>query len=387
MLVLRRALSGGVCGAAAVALLAGGDDARLPSCDNHSDLRQMARQIDELEQSLGRFQRAQRPSSAASTSAAAANGSTTAALRAQVEHLEGCVASLSATSASSPASSSSSAAAGRRPDETAATKDKEEYQGMLHADVLAYMATEHSSLTEALVELARLQAIELGMTAEALRTIDTAITITPAEKLDSLRERLWMEGIAAFYEGDWERGARHFEVEMAVNGDDVEVPAWRWLCDAHNPKLGVGAARSRLLECGNDVRAPFNEIWALYKGVNGAGNSGARGRKHERRRKRNRSQLSVAAAAEANDARAIAAVLRAAEEDGSEDSKMWGNFYIGLYLEALGKHEAARTHFVNAAESGSHNNIAKLARAHLLRALKRDADKQWRNLQLQAATR
>ena len=66
---------------------------------------------------------------------------------------------------------------------------------------------------------------------------------------------------------------------------------------------------------------------------------------------------------------------------------MWGNFYIGLYLEALGKHEAARTHFVNAAESGSHNNIAKLARAHLLRALKRDADKQWRNLQLQAATR
>ena len=47
------------------------------------------------------------------------------------------------------------------------------------------------------------------------------------------------------------------------------------------------------------------------------------------------------------------------EEDGSEDSKMWGNFYIGLYLEALGKHEAARTHFVNAAESGSHNNIAR----------------------------
>ena len=58
-------------------------------------------------------------------------------------------------------------------------KEKEEYQGMLHAEVLAYMAKEHSSLTEALVELARLQAIELGMSAEALRTIDTAIAITP----------------------------------------------------------------------------------------------------------------------------------------------------------------------------------------------------------------
>ena len=262
-------------------------------------------------------------------------------------------------------------------------KEKEEYQGMLHAEVLAYMAKEHSSLTEALVELARLQAIELGMSAEALRTIDTAIAITPPEKLESLRERLWMEGIAAFYEGDWERGTRHFEVEMAVNGDDVEVPAWRWLCDAHNPELGVDAARSRLLECGNDVRAPFNEIWALYKGADAAGNGRGCGRQHGRRRNRDR----VAAVAEANDAQAIATVLRAAEQDGSEDSKMWGNFYVGLYLEALGRHEAARTHFVNAAESGSHNNIAKLARAHLLRLLKRDAAKHWHDLQQQAVSR
>ena len=61
--MLRRALSGaGVCGAAAVALFAGGDDARrqLPACDARSDLRQMARQLDDLEQTLWRVERAQR---------------------------------------------------------------------------------------------------------------------------------------------------------------------------------------------------------------------------------------------------------------------------------------------------------------------------------------
>ena len=238
---------------------------------------------------------------------------------------------------------------------------KSDYEGMLHSDVLQYMATEHSALTEELVELARLQAIELGDAAGALRTVDAAIALTPAPKVRELQRRLWMEGIAAFYSGKWDRGAAHFEIEMAVNPDDVEVPVWRWLCDAHNPARGVRAARERLLECGHDVRDPFPQIWRMYKGANERGSSSV-----------NDKNKGVQAS--------IAEVMRAVERDGSEDAVMWGNFYVALYLEALGRDTEARPHFLAAVESGSHNNIAKLARAHWQRVLRREAATTWARL-------
>ena len=45
---------------------------------------------------------------------------------------------------------------------------------------------------------------------------------------------------------------------MAVNGGDVEVPVWRWLCDAHTPALGVKAARERPLPLSNTNTAAGN---------------------------------------------------------------------------------------------------------------------------------
>merc|ERR1712151_534456 len=41
---------------------------------------------------------------------------------------------------------------------------------------------------------------------------------------------------------------------------------------------------------------------------------------------------------------AVEDVLRVAANDGSDDAKMWGHFYIGLYLEALGRAHEARPH-------------------------------------------
>lgn len=218
---------------------------------------------------------------------------------------------------------------------------------MLHGEVLEFAASHYGELTEALLELARLQAIELGEPDEALRTIDAAVEITPESAREALQQRLWMEGVACFYAGAWERGSRHFEAEMAVNGADVEVPVWRWLCDAHNPKLGVEQARARLLECGHDVRVPFAQVWRLFKGSGGS--------------------------LEEN----VAEVLDAAERDGSADARMWGHFYVALHLEALGRGAEARAHFVAAADAGSCNNIAKLARAHLLGLLRLDARETW----------
>ena len=72
--------------------------------------------------------------------------------------------------------------------------------------------------------------------------------------------------------------------------------------------------------------------------------------------------------------------------DGSEDAVMWGNFYIGLYLEALGQTAAARTHFERAATSGSQNNIAQLCRAHLRRVKLAQAQSEWHELEKRASS-
>jgi len=224
---------------------------------------------------------------------------------------------------------------------------------MFQTNVLAYAASEHANLVEELLELARVQVVELGEPERALRSVDAAVAITPRAKRAALQEHIWMEGLASFYAGKWERCSRHFEAEMSVNAADVEVPVWRWLCDAHNPQVGAKKARSRLLSCERDARgAPFPEIWDMYKG-------------------------------EDSPEKAAEKVLAAVGRASSEDAKMWGHFYVALYLEALGKPREARPHFEAAAATGSQQNIAKLARTHLLRLQRQEEREVWARLSQQ----
>jgi hypothetical protein len=153
---------------------------------------------------------------------------------------------------------------------------------------------------------------------------------------------------------------------MAVNGGDVEVPVWRWLCDAHNPALGVKAARERLLPLSNTNTAagtsnassdgsgghgdprgePFDAIYSLYKGEG-----------------------------------SIETVLAKAAAAGTADATMWGCLYVGLYLEALGQHKRARGQFEKAAAADSHNNIAQLAKTHLRMLRQQAAEREWGDIQ------
>ena len=223
---------------------------------------------------------------------------------------------------------------------------------LLHEDVLDQVGRKFGPKSEVisrLVELARVSVIELGDGEACLKCVDAAMAATPPSARGELHKLLWVEGLGCFYTGEWERGARHFEAEMAVNGGDVEVPVWRWLCDANNPSLGVKAARDRLfvVEGASDPRGkPFGAIWSLYKGEG-----------------------------------SIEAVLADAKAAGSADALMWGGLYCGLYLEALGQHSRAKEQFEAAAAADSHNNIAQLAKTHLVRVRKAAADTEWATLQ------
>jgi len=145
---------------------------------------------------------------------------------------------------------------------------------------------------------------------ESARTFDQLVLAVPGAEPE-----LWQRGLALYYAERYADGQRQFELHMTVNPNDVENPAWHYLCVA---KLeGVQAARGKLLPVGKDARVPMKEILELYSG------------KCE-----------------------PAAVLAAAEPGAAEARRnqlCYAHLYLGLYFEAMGDAEKARGHILQAA--------------------------------------
>ncbi len=112
-----------------------------------------------------------------------------------------------------------------------------------------------------------------------------------------------------YYAGRFDEGARQFEVDLQVNGQDVEETVWRYLCQAES--LGAEAARDDLLSVRNDPRPVMDTVYALFAGD--------------------------------CDTDALLAVAR----DRSE--RFYSQLYAGLYAEAHGDAERARQYISQAA--------------------------------------
>jgi lipoprotein NlpI len=145
---------------------------------------------------------------------------------------------------------------------------------------------------------------------ESARVFDQLVVAVPAAEPD-----LWQRGLALYYAERYADGQKQFELHRTVNPNDVENPAWHFLCVT---KLeGVQVARGKLLPVGEDRRVPMKEILALYAG------------KCE-----------------------PAAVLAAAEQGEAEsrhNQLCYAHLYLGLYFEALGDAVKAREHMTQAA--------------------------------------
>jgi lipoprotein NlpI len=126
---------------------------------------------------------------------------------------------------------------------------------------------------------------------------------------------LWQRGLALYYAERFDDGRKQFELHRGPNPNDVENPAWHFLCVA---KLeGPQAARDALLPVGEDPRVPMQEILALFAG---------RGDE--------------------------AAVLEAASRGDGETLKnqlCYAHLYLGLYAEVTGNSEKAKHHILQAA--------------------------------------
>ena len=145
---------------------------------------------------------------------------------------------------------------------------------------------------------------------ESARVFDQLVLAVPAAEPE-----LWQRGLALYYAERFDDGRKQFELHRGPNPNDVENPAWHFLCVA---KLeGPQAARDALLPVGEDPRVPMQEILALFAG---------RGDE--------------------------AAVLEAASRGDGETLKnqlCYAHLYLGLYAEVTGNSEKAKHHIVQAA--------------------------------------
>jgi lipoprotein NlpI len=162
--------------------------------------------------------------------------------------------------------------------------------------------------------------------AESIADFDREIQLGPERAPEH-----WQRGIAYYYAGQYEKGARQFELHRTVNPQDVENAAWHFLCLVRAPKGSVEAARRKLIPVDDDSRVPMAQIQQMFAGT-----------------------LSP------ED------VLKAGEEAGGT-AKFYADLYVGLYYEAQGRDDQS----LRLVESAAANPAAKdsymgdVARVHV----------------------
>lgn len=127
----------------------------------------------------------------------------------------------------------------------------------------------------------------------------------------------WQRGIALYYSGRFEDGAKQFELHKTVNPQDVENAAWHFLCVAK--WKGVEAARAGLIVVSEDPRVPMKQVQALFAGT-----------------------------------AKLEEVIKAAQEGNAalrERQVFYANLYVGLYLEAVGNSDEAAAYLKKAAQA------------------------------------
>ena len=145
---------------------------------------------------------------------------------------------------------------------------------------------------------------------ESARIFDRIVVAMPGAEPE-----LWQRGLALYYAERFDDGRKQFELHRTVNPNDVENPAWHFLCVARLD--GVQAARIKLLPVGEDARIPMKEILQFYAGR--------------------------------CEAAAVLAAAERGEAEGRRNQLCYAHLYLGLFHEAAGNAEKAREHITEAA--------------------------------------
>ena len=164
------------------------------------------------------------------------------------------------------------------------------------------------------VEVQTRSVLESGIDAFLAGRVEESVTLFDrvAAQAPSIAPELWQRGIALYYVGRYADCRRQFESHRTVNPNDVENPAWHFLCvaKAESP----ARARAALLPVGPDQRSPMREVYQMFQGT-----------------------------------LAPQKVLDAA--GGNPSARFYAELYVGLYNEAMGNRAAAIEHLKIAASN------------------------------------
>lgn len=167
-----------------------------------------------------------------------------------------------------------------------------------------------------------------GKITDSLIDFDKSLELNPA-----MAASFWQRGLSLYYAGKFQAGREQFELHRTVNSSDVENPFWHFLCVA---KLeGVDSAQKKILPCGYDGRPPLMDILELIRGTKTFDE--------------------------------VAQIVEAIDKKSDENSydRFYGNYYLGLYLDALGQKERAEVFLVKAVDEKLPGYMPDAARVHL----------------------
>lgn len=150
-----------------------------------------------------------------------------------------------------------------------------------------------------------------GHIERAVADFDKHVALSPQEA-----SRQWERGIAYYYAGKYDQGAKQFADYQSFHDQDVENSVWRYLCMAR--AKSVAAARDALLPITADPRAVMMEIYALYQGK-----------------------------LKPDDVLAAASV-NPPNKELLNQRLFYAHLYVGLWHEAQGNAEEAKRHLLEA---------------------------------------
>ena len=168
----------------------------------------------------------------------------------------------------------------------------------------------------------------LGMIRPSIDDFDRAIELAP-----HTAPHHWQRGISYYYAGEFEKGAKQFELHQTVNRNDVENAVWHFLCVAK--WKGLEEAKARLIPIQGDPRVPMMQVHALFAG--------------------HATPADVLAAAREGDPAAAELAQRL----------FYAHLYLGLYYEAHGQTERSAEHIRIAVERyPAQHYMGDVARVH-----------------------
>jgi len=163
--------------------------------------------------------------------------------------------------------------------------------------------------------------------AKSIEDFDRQVQLQPNRAAEH-----WQRGIAYYYAGEYEKGARQFELHQTVNPQDVENAAWHFLCVIRAPKGSIEAAQKQLIPVTRDSRVPMAQIQKLFAGT-----------------------------------MTPEEVLRVGEEAGGM-ARFYADLYVGLYYEARGRDGESLRFVARAAGNSTARKtyMGDVARVHVI---------------------